>query len=70
MAGMTSRERVLRTVNFQNADRVPIDLGGMKASCIGVKAYNQVKEKLGIHTRTHVWDPKFMIASVEEDVMR
>ena len=31
---MNSRERVQRAVNFQSVDRVPIDLGGMKASSI------------------------------------
>jgi uroporphyrinogen decarboxylase len=36
---MTSRERVQRAVNHQEADRVPIDLGGMKASTIAVEAY-------------------------------
>ena len=70
MAAMTSRERVLRTVNFQETDRVPIDLGGMKATGITVRAYNQLKAQLGIRTRTRIWDPKFMIASVEEEVMR
>jgi uroporphyrinogen decarboxylase len=70
MAIMTSRERVLRTVNFQDTDRVPIDLGAMKASGITVKAYNQLKAKLGIHTPTRIWDPRLMIASVEEEVMR
>ena len=70
MASMTSRERVLRTVNFQDADRVPIDLGAMKASGITVKAYNQLKATLGIHTPTRIWDPRFMIACVEEEVMR
>jgi uroporphyrinogen decarboxylase len=67
---MTSRERVLAAVNFEEVDRVPIDLGGMKASGITVKAYNQVKERLGIQTATRIWDPKFMIASVEEEVRR
>jgi uroporphyrinogen decarboxylase len=66
---VTSRERVLRAVNFQETDRVPIDLGAMKASTIGVKAYNQIKARLGIRTNTRIWDPKFMIASVEEEVM-
>ena len=70
MPSMTSRERVLRTVNFQATDRAPIDLGGMKASTITVKAYNQLKVKLGIHTPTRIWDPKFMIASVEQAVMQ
>ncbi len=70
MATITSRERVLRTVNFQETDRVPIDLGGMKATGITVRAYNQLKDRLGLRTQTRIWDPKFMIASVEEAVMR
>jgi uroporphyrinogen decarboxylase len=67
---MTSRERILRAVNFQTIDRVPIDLGGMKASGISVKAYNRIKAKLGLDTPTRIWDPTFMVASVEEAVMR
>lgn len=70
MSGMTSRERIVRAVNFQPTDRVPIDLGGMKASSIGVKAYNRVKEKLGLRTPSRIWDPKFMIASMEEPIRR
>jgi uroporphyrinogen decarboxylase len=70
MSAMTSRERVLRAVNFQETDRVPIDLGGMKASSISVRAYNRLKATLGIQTKTRIWDPKFMIASVEEAVMQ
>lgn len=66
----TSRERVLRTVNFQDTDRVPIDLGGMKASSIAVKAYNRLKARLGIRSATRIWDPKFMIACMEEEVRR
>jgi uroporphyrinogen-III decarboxylase len=67
---MTSRERVKRAVSFKSTDRVPIDLGGMKASGIAVRAYNRVKAKLGIRTPSRIWDPKFMVASVEEAVMR
>lgn len=67
---MTSRERVLNAVNFQDVDRVPIDLGAMKASSIGVKAYNQLKAHCGIHNNTRIWDPKFMIASVEDEVLK
>lgn len=70
MPAMTSRERVLRAVNFQAVDRTPIDLGGMKASSIGVKAYNRVKQSLRLDTPTRIWDPKFMIASVEESFLR
>jgi len=31
---MTSRERVLKAVNFERPDRVPIDLNAMRASGI------------------------------------
>ena len=65
---MTRRERVRRTVNFQEPDRVSIDLGGTKASGIGVKAYNQIKKAMGIRTQSRICDPKFMIAVVEEEI--
>lgn len=67
---MTSRVRVQRAVNFQTADRVPIDLGAMKASTISVKAYNRLKAKLGIQTPTRIWDPRFMVAHVEQAVAK
>jgi len=36
---MTSRERIAKAISFQEADRVPIDLGGLKASGISVETY-------------------------------
>ena len=66
---MTPRERVLQAVNHQLPDRVPIDLGGLKASGIAVSAYDRVKRKLGIQTPTKVLDPRFMIAVVEDAVL-
>ncbi|MGA2619294.1 MAG: uroporphyrinogen decarboxylase family protein [Thermoguttaceae bacterium] len=67
---MTPRQRVLAAVNHQVSDRVPIDLGGMKASGIAVTAYDRLKRRLGIGTPTKVLDPRFMIAVVEEEVLR
>ncbi len=67
---MTPRERVLRAVNHQLPDRVPIDLGGTKASGIAVAAYEKLKRKLGISAPTRVLDPRFMIAVVEDEVLR
>ncbi len=66
---MTSRERVAKAVNHQTPDRVPIDLGGMKASTIASIAYDKVKRKLGIATPTKVLDTRFMIAALEEPVL-
>ncbi|MCE5310284.1 MAG: hypothetical protein LLG20_21830 [Acidobacteriales bacterium] len=65
---MTSRERIEQVVNHRMPDRIPIDLGGMKASGIAVAAYNRLKKHLGMPGMTRVWDARFMIAVVEEMV--
>ena len=67
---MTPRERVWKAVNHQVPDRVPIDLGGMKASGIAASAYARLKSTLGIGEPTRILDPRFMIAVVEEAVLR
>jgi uroporphyrinogen-III decarboxylase len=66
---MTSRERVLRAVSHQIPDRVPIDLGGMKATGIAATAYDRLKKMAGIRSPTRVLDPRFMIAAVEQAVL-
>lgn len=67
---MNSRERVMRTVNHQLPDRVPIDLGGLKASGIACSAYDRLKKLLGIQSPTRVMDARFMIAVVEDALLR
>jgi len=44
---MNSRERVLKALNFQEPDRVPIVLGGT-GSCIHVWAQRRLKTHLGL----------------------
>jgi Uroporphyrinogen decarboxylase (URO-D) len=66
---MTSRERVMRTINFEEPDRVPIDFGGMKATGINARACVRLKEHVGIKSPTRILDPRFMIAVVEEEVL-
>ena len=67
---MTSRERVQKAVSFQQPDRVPIDLGGMKASGIAAGTYNRLKKNLGIRAPTRILDPRFMIAEVGEEIRK
>ncbi len=67
---MTSRERVQAAVEHRRPDRVPIDLGGMKASGINALTYARLKDRLGIRTPTRILDPRFMIAVVEEQVLQ
>ncbi len=46
---MTSRERVRLAINHKEADRVPIDFGGMRSTGIATIAYDRLKKKLGIN---------------------
>lgn len=45
---MKPRERVMRTLNHQEPDRVPIDLGATIVSSIHTQAYVELKEYLGM----------------------
>lgn len=67
---MNSRERIAKAICFQVPDRVPIDLGGLKASGIAAIAYDRLKKFLGITTPTCIGDARFMIAIVEDIILR
>jgi len=68
-ADLTSRERVRKALNFEKPDRVPIDLGAMRASGIASRVYAGLKRHLGIDTPTKVFDPMQILAAVEPDVL-
>lgn len=53
---MNSRERVLKAVNFEEPDRIPIDLGAIRASGINAVAYDKMKKRMGINTPTKIHD--------------
>jgi len=65
---MTSRERVAAALNHQEPDRVPLDLGGMRATGISASLYHRLKRRLGIHTPTKVLDTMQVLAEVELEV--
>jgi uroporphyrinogen decarboxylase len=67
---MTSRERILKTLRFEEPDRVPVDLGGMKPSGIAVEAYLNACRALGLPGLPKVCDARFMTAWVEEPVLK
>ncbi len=52
MKNLSSRERLRRTLNHQEADRVPLDLGGLSTS-IETVPYNDLKRYLGKNWETH-----------------
>lgn len=71
MAGketLTSRERVLKALNHQEADRVPLDLGGFQTG-IHKKAYEALIEYLGLDEEIVILDPVQQLAKPSDAVL-
>ncbi|MCX6562218.1 MAG: methyltransferase [Candidatus Aminicenantes bacterium] len=67
---MTRRERVLRTIQHQEPDRVPVDLGAMRSTGITAVAYGRLKEHLGIDSgHVYVYDVVQQLALPEEKIL-
>ncbi len=67
---MTSRERVLTTMNHQEPDQVPIDFGGYRSSGIAAIAYKNLREYLGLPAKTiYVYDIPQQLAIIDDDVL-
>ncbi len=67
---MTSRERVLATINHQEPDCVPVDMGATPSSGISAMAYGNLKRHLGIgegHTR--IYDVVQQLAQPEDNIL-
>jgi len=66
---MTSRERVLKALNHQIPDRVPIDLGGFQTG-IHKRAYTELLTHLGIEDEVTILDPVQQLAKPCEEVLK
>jgi uroporphyrinogen decarboxylase len=67
---MTRRERVLAALNFEETDRVPMDLGGMDSTGISCFAYPGLVAALGLPPRLpKVHDTGQMLALPDSDVL-
>jgi len=56
-------------VNYQQPDRIPIDLGGIRASGINVVVYDQLKRRMGLHTPNKIHDSMQLLAELEPEVL-
>ncbi len=65
---MTGKERVLGALNHEEADRVPVDLGGW-VTTISVITYNKLLKQLGINRVAPFFDWLRQTADPEEDVL-
>ena len=67
---MTSRERVLKALNFKEPDRVPIDLGGTIMSGIMAHALDNLRKHLGYKKKpVKVYEVFQMLGEVEADIV-
>lgn len=66
---MTSRERVQMALNHQEADRVPIDLGGLAMSSMHIETYKKVLEYLGITEEITLVDQFQRSVKISQDVI-
>jgi len=67
---MTSKERVLKAVNHEITDKVPVDLGSNIQATIHAYAYHNLKQGLGLSTdRIEIMDTYIMAAKVEDTVI-
>jgi len=66
---MTSRDRVLKSLNHEIPDRVPIDLGGFQTGIHRI-AYEQLISHLGIEDEITIMDPIQQLARPCEELLR
>jgi uroporphyrinogen decarboxylase len=67
---MTSRERVLASLNHRQPDRVPVDFSGHRSSGIAAIAYARLREHLGLSRKPiRVYDPVQQLAIVDDDLL-
>lgn len=68
---MTSRERVLATINHEKPDRVPIIIGISNATGIKMPPYQELKKLIGVESEDNYiygW-PELGTASIDEETM-
>lgn len=67
---MNSRERVQTTLNHQEPDRVPFDLGGTPMSGMHKVAYQNLRKHLGLpEVETQIVDVIQQLAAIDEDMI-
>ncbi len=67
---MTSRERVLTSLNHRSPDKIPIDFSGHRSSGIAALAYPKLREYLGLPPRpVRVYDIVQQLAIVDDDIL-
>lgn len=69
---MNSRERVLKALNHEGPDRVPVDLGGSLTNAgIAKKAHNELRKYLGLkEDKAEVIDVMQQLVRPDEQILK
>jgi uroporphyrinogen decarboxylase len=67
---MNSKERVMRSLNKEVPDRIPMDLGTTNCTTLTRKAYENLKKLLGIEKETRFMMENFQVVFVDEEVLQ
>ncbi len=70
MASMSHRERVMRALNHQEPDRVPVDLGGSRSSSLVIEAYRELSQHLGAEVPPDIFSKWLNVAHPSEAMLR
>jgi len=70
MATMSHRERVLRSLNHQEPDRVPLDLGATRSTSLVVEAYEKLEQHLGGQEPPRIFSKWLNIAHPSEAMLK
>lgn len=66
---MTSRERILATLEHREPDALPVDMGATPSSGISAIAYYNLKKHLGMDGPTQVYDIVQQVAQPEDAIL-
>jgi len=66
---ISSRERVLCALDHKEPDKIPVDLCSTESSGITWKAYDGLKEKLGISGNTEIFDLMQLIVKPQDELL-
>ena len=68
---MNSRERVIKALNHEQPDRVPVDLGSTPVTGISARALHRLRRAFNLEeTRVKIHEPFQLLGYVDEDVRK
>jgi hypothetical protein len=67
---MNSRERVRKAINYQETDRIPLDLGSTLVTGIQASTYSKLRKAMGLKDKAvKIADPFQILAEVEMEII-